>query len=62
MLKSDDTKVTPLIYALTGEISPDFLRKIRELPFEKVFEHIRNDDAESIINEIKRRKRSINEG
>ena len=47
---------------MTGEISPDVLRKIRELPFEKVFEHIRNEDAESMINEIKRRKRSINEG
>jgi hypothetical protein len=62
VLKSDDTKVNPLIYALTGEISPDVLRKIRELPFEKVFENIRNEDAESMIFEIKRRKKSINEG
>ncbi len=50
-------KFTPLIYALTGETCPENLRKIKELPFEKVLERLSVDETEIILQKIKMRRK-----
>lgn len=46
-----------MIYALTGETCPETLRKIKELPFEKVLERLSVDETEIILQKIKLRRK-----
>jgi hypothetical protein len=46
----------PLIYALTSESFPDALKKIAELPFDKIFGAIGPPEVEMIYRSINSRK------
>jgi CheY-like chemotaxis protein len=53
---NQDTVKKPIIYALTSESFPDALRKIAELPFEKIFGAIGPPEVEMIYKAINSRK------
>ena len=49
----------PLIYALTGDISQDAIKRIQQLPFCEVFEKIGIEEMKKILEFVESRKRKF---